>query len=446
MPEYDPPAGFPARLLNSEDMEAACRARDFATVFRLAKRAGIHPALIGRRCLLTPSRVAEILKGQRKVVDIQVVERIADGLRIPGLMLGLAPRAWEQEFTEGARPAPPGSTEAEAADEFAPAPSDSALAEETCDPAFVADLVASQLTQHYRCADFFGARHTLPPATHQMRTLAGCLVTATGPRRTALLRTASRMAEFVGWLHQDLGHLASASYWSDRSMEWAQEAADDHMQAYVLFRKSNQAAIRSQGAKVVSLARAAQRLPDLPPRLKALAAQQEAQGYSLMRNSRAAHAKFDEALALASQPDAGPASGVDTSYCTPEYVEIQRATCRSGLGEPEKAIAAFQAQLAGLPPIYRNDRGVYLARLARAYTCAGEHGQAVGTATQALTIASQTGSARTMAELTAVADAVRAHCTDQEVSTFLARFETISNRLSTGHAQPQHEMLATWMS
>ncbi|MCO6740605.1 helix-turn-helix domain-containing protein, partial [Streptomyces sp. CHA15] len=72
------------------------RRRDFGAVFRLVKaRAGVYPSMIARRCDLTPSRVGEVMAGRRQLVRMDVVERIADGLRIPGHMLGLARRSWE---------------------------------------------------------------------------------------------------------------------------------------------------------------------------------------------------------------------------------------------------------------------------------------------------------------------------------------------------------------
>ncbi|GEC08756.1 hypothetical protein SSP24_64110 [Streptomyces spinoverrucosus] len=96
MPDADLPQELPARLLTDPEMIDACRVRDFARVFRLVKiRAGIYPSMIARRCELTPSRVGEVIAGQRQLQHMDVIERIADGLRIPGHMLGLARRAWE---------------------------------------------------------------------------------------------------------------------------------------------------------------------------------------------------------------------------------------------------------------------------------------------------------------------------------------------------------------
>ncbi|MEV8308378.1 hypothetical protein AB0P36_13695 [Streptomyces flavidovirens] len=246
-----------------------------------------------------------------------------------------------------------------------------------------------------------------------------------------MLRIGGRTAEFLGWLYQDLGDFRAAGYWSDRAMEWAQEAADNHMQSYVLFRKSHQAASQVNAERTIGLARAAQRVPSLTSGISALAAQQEATGYALQRNPKAALAKFDEARELASLPTANdPASTLDTSYCTPAYIEMQRANCWIDLGDPLRAVQLFEDEIAALPQIYRNDRGVYLARLARAYGKAGEPEQGAETATKALAIAAQTGSARTLAELAAVSRAVGSRQSVPAVATFIERFQIVRDRFA----------------
>ncbi|MFD4241831.1 hypothetical protein ACFWP3_09565, partial [Streptomyces sp. NPDC058525] len=87
---------LPERLLGMPEFIQACKEHDFAAVFSLVKsRAGIYPAQIARLCELTPSRVGEITDRKRRLTQLAVIERIADGLRIPGGMLRLAARPWE---------------------------------------------------------------------------------------------------------------------------------------------------------------------------------------------------------------------------------------------------------------------------------------------------------------------------------------------------------------
>jgi len=102
-------------------------------------------------------------------------------------------------------------------------------------------------------ANFFGARQSIPSTVHHAQSITRLLERADGPTREALLRTGALVAEFLGWLFQDLGDFRTAAYWSDRSMEWAQEAADDHLQSYVLYRKSHQAASQGGAQKAVAL-------------------------------------------------------------------------------------------------------------------------------------------------------------------------------------------------
>lgn len=150
-----------------------------------------------------------------------------------------------------------------------------------------------------------------------------------------------------------------------------------------------------------------------------------------MNNPRAALAKFDEAHELASAPaEVRPDSRLDTSYCTPTYVEIQRANCWIDLGDPMRAVRLFEEELATLPRVYRNDRGVYLARLARAYAKSNEPELAADTAGRALAIVNQTGSGRTLTELDSVANLVGERQNVPAVATFTEQFTLVRDRLT----------------
>ncbi|MFJ7910243.1 hypothetical protein [Kitasatospora sp. NPDC096204] len=264
--------------------------------------------------------------------------------------------------------------------------------------------------------------------TRHFRLLDRLQQDAEGRARDELLTIGARTAEFLGWLNQDLGDFDRALFWSDRAMEWAQEAGDDVMAAYVLFRKSNQATAQRNAPKAVSLARAAQRSVGATHRIRALAAQQEAQGHAMMGNSRFAQAKFDEAHEIAAAPDDSHADdALDLAYCTPTYIEMQRANCLIELGDPHTAVGMLEAELRVLPPVYRNDQGVYLSRLARAYAVSGEPEQAAAAADRALSIAVDTESARAMSELSAAGKALQRWSAVPQVATFTHRLALMSS-------------------
>ncbi|MEU8131909.1 helix-turn-helix domain-containing protein [Streptodolium elevatio] len=91
--------------MTSPQMREACAERDVGAIFALARdRAGMSLSRLARLCEMTPSRVGEYIKGRARVRQQHVVERVADGLRIPGEMLGLAPRPWEADADAATEP------------------------------------------------------------------------------------------------------------------------------------------------------------------------------------------------------------------------------------------------------------------------------------------------------------------------------------------------------
>ncbi|MGW1430295.1 helix-turn-helix domain-containing protein [Streptomyces sp. NPDC002431] len=95
---YQPPTALPPDLLGDEDVQRALRAHDFGTVFRLARgRAGISYSKIATECDTKPDRVGTLARGTGRITSFEKVVRIADALRVPGHMVGLAPRPWESE-------------------------------------------------------------------------------------------------------------------------------------------------------------------------------------------------------------------------------------------------------------------------------------------------------------------------------------------------------------
>ena len=85
-------------LRASPEMVRALADRDIGVVFDLLhRRGGVTLRALGAAVGMTASRVQEIARGRRRVASIDVLERIADALRVPGVQLGLAPRPWEAD-------------------------------------------------------------------------------------------------------------------------------------------------------------------------------------------------------------------------------------------------------------------------------------------------------------------------------------------------------------
>ncbi|MEV7773065.1 helix-turn-helix transcriptional regulator [Kitasatospora sp. NPDC086791] len=99
------PIRLPDLAWQNAEVRDALRRRDVATLFRYVQHhSGASQARIGAQTGMTQSRVNEIINGRRGVTQLDVFERIADGLQMPDparRLLGLAPRA-EGQRTVGA--------------------------------------------------------------------------------------------------------------------------------------------------------------------------------------------------------------------------------------------------------------------------------------------------------------------------------------------------------
>jgi hypothetical protein len=56
---------------------------------------GFTPSHLARRCEMTVSKVQDYAKGRTLAQSISIFERVCDGLHIPGQMLGVGRRPWE---------------------------------------------------------------------------------------------------------------------------------------------------------------------------------------------------------------------------------------------------------------------------------------------------------------------------------------------------------------
>lgn len=275
--------------------------------------------------------------------------------------------------------------------------------------------------------NLLGPRYALSGVLGQLDTINELLTSAGTAGRPQVVRLAAQYAESASWLYEDSGGTAEARHWSGRALEWAIEANDPLMTSWVLFRRSQQAVPSGNAAQVLGLAGAARRAaPELLPPMRAALDQQEAHGLALDGNETAAHRKLDDAHAWAAVDAAGDARTGHGSFCTASYIEVQRAGCWLTLGQPARAIQLYEATLPGLPDVYRRDRGVALGRLASAYAASGEPEAAARTATEALDIGQEVGSARTLGVVRAVGKTLSGHWKLPAVAHFMGELATES--------------------
>jgi hypothetical protein len=94
-----PPDYLPRELLSRPDFADACDSRDLGAIFKIATKwggVGFTPSHLARRCEMSVGRVGHYMRGLKQAQSIEVFERVSDALHIPGVMLGISRRTWEE--------------------------------------------------------------------------------------------------------------------------------------------------------------------------------------------------------------------------------------------------------------------------------------------------------------------------------------------------------------
>ena len=265
--------------------------------------------------------------------------------------------------------------------------------------------------------NLLGGGAVLPAVHGQIQVIRELRTERRGADRQALLTLQAQYAEFAGWLHQDARDFQAAGFWLDRALEWSHAAADREMATYVMARKSQLAGDMRDGTSAVDLAGAAGSMARKASRLKATAAAYGAHGYALSGQRTACLRAIDAAREIAGRLEDNPGSPWAT-WLDGAYVDVQRGRCLSALGDHAKAATVFQQAIRDLPPAFRRDRGVYLAREALAHAGSRDPEQAAAVGMQAVAIAHGTQSGRVIDELAQVGTGLAPWATLPAVADF----------------------------
>lgn len=292
---------LPAELLASAEWQEACRARDFARIFRLVKvKAGIYPSRIAALCGMTPSRVGEIMAGRRGLAHIDVIERVADGLRIPGAWLGLAHRPWEipapartEERLPAPLPAVPEETQcAEPAEEL-----DDLLAL-VDGRATRSTLTAlrSSVQDYWRRDNAHGGATLRPAVVGHLRYVGRLLDSAEGGLRHDLQGVAAELARLSGWAYFDARQYSTARTYFTQALKLSHTQGDSLFMANVLSCMSLLATYDGNPNDAVTLACRAQdaaRAAGEQPLVMSMLNLREAFAHATLRDAQACHQAVD---------------------------------------------------------------------------------------------------------------------------------------------------------
>jgi len=251
-----------------------------------------------------------------------------------------------------------------------------------------------------------GPKQSLPIVLGLIAAIEKIAADANPATRRDLLRAGAYASEFAGWLYRDVCVPELANYWRDRAVEWAQVSGDATMQGYVLLKKSQAVWDERDALRMLTLAEAAQDGPwRLPARVRAEAAQQQARGHAMLNgNTALMESKLSEARSLLDQDRAN--AGARTAEVAAHYDEalfgLQVAICYCEAGQPERSLELYDRWLS--PEIFsRRDYAYFLALKGEAHAIAEEPDNAAAAGLEAISLARETESVRTVQEVTRLA-------------------------------------------
>lgn len=248
-------------------------------------------------------------------------------------------------------------------------------------------LFQEQLHQMKRLGQSLAPAAMLPVLSAQASTITALASRTTGSSRADLLITASRFAEYIGWMAQERGDETAALHATAEAVELARAGGDTDLADYALVRRALVTYYNGDAARTIALARQAQRSA-APPRVRGLAAQREAQGHALAGDGKACGRALDRArdlLAAAVDPSAGPVLGT-TQLKDP--VSMVEGWCLYDLGHPGRAADVLERECRRIAPDALNTRARYGLRHALALSVSGEIERSCETARELLALMS----------------------------------------------------------
>jgi tetratricopeptide (TPR) repeat protein len=342
--------GLPRHLLADPTIVQALADRAFGLVFTRAQDAGMSFNAIAAATNMKAERVSLVARGAARITQIDTIERIADGLRIPGEMLGLAPRSWEgttanphsgryeamqrRQLLRGALAAGLTATALpHLADVLAEA--DSALAAEGTADLEHLQAATEQHSYGYQgraaqdmLADLIADFADLTPLLRRPQPAA---------TRIELSRIMGQLGGMTAVVLHDLGHGRQAYAWFDTAFRAAEQSGDRSLQAWTLGRKAMLPLNFGAPSKAADLAERARRVAGTGNTAAAtLAAAVTARAYALAGRPNQAEAALRDAERLADAlPDEQRA---DTWFGLGEQKHhVHRSHALTALGETSRA-------------------------------------------------------------------------------------------------------------
>lgn len=385
---------LPRHLLADPEVRQALARRDFRIMLLAAHAAELSFNAIADATGIKAERISKVARGTARFTAMETVERIADGLHIPGEMLGLATRPWETE------PAPPGGKEdpvdrrdvlrgtlAAALAGITPALADAdqalAYTGPTPDDLTTVEAAAEKHSRGYRGR----APATVLGDLVDELAAAAPLLRQHQPRtsRTTITHALGQLGGLTAIVLHDLGRHREAYQAFATAARAAKASRDQQLHAWVLARKAMvplNFGAPQVAARVAEQARALAGTSETAA--AALAASVAGRAYALLHDRDAALAALTDADIIAGRLTGAQAADTWIGYC-PQKHHVHRSQAMTALGETTEARTAQQTALTLTAPTSTMTRTLLLLDAA---ACDHRDGDSLGacrTAADALT-------------------------------------------------------------
>ncbi|MFF3531495.1 helix-turn-helix domain-containing protein [Streptomyces rubiginosohelvolus] len=430
---YQPPTALPRDFINQEDVHRALVAHDFGSVFRLAReRAGISYSRFATECDIKPNRVGELARGIGRITTFEKIVQIADALRIPGHLLGLAARPWEPDSPghtseQRGQPHVRRRTILQAATSTGLAAALPALHRpeppRRITPAYVEQLRA-RAARLRRLDIVLGGGDThrvyLAEVQHTKSLLRDAVFT--GDSRQKLTALLAEQAQQAGWAAFDGGRAREARSLYEESRTHARDAHDDDLYGNALAFLAYQE-LSDDRTAAVSFARASCTTitPITPSTVRALLYERLAWACAVDGQAADTERALDaarDALDTAEEDEPQPDWSAWVDYTE---LEIMTGRCWTELNRPLRAVPVLTRALSRYSDDHARDKSLYLSWLAQAYLTAGEVEEAARHVSRAATLAYGVASQRPAHRLTPLITDLRPHAGIGAVRELLER-------------------------
>ena len=398
------PTALPRDLLTDEEMQRALAQHDFGRVFRLAReRAGLSYSRIAAECDIKPERVGSLARGRGRITTFAKIVEIADALRVPGHLVGLAPRPWETKALPAHMQSKEIGTTVRRRSILQAATTGLAAAL----PALHSPAAPAQITSGYvdqlrartarlrRLDDILGGGDTYRVYLSEYQRTKQLLRTssATDETRRGLLGLISEQAQQAGWAAFDGGQPTEAASLYAESMAAAREAGDGDLLGNALAFLAYQTADRDQAAEIAARG-CASITSHTPAGVRALLFERLAWACATANRPTDTERALTAARAALEEQRQDEAAPDWAAWVDDTELDIMAGRCWTELRRPLRAVPVLTAALARYDDIHARDKALYLSWLADALISAGEVEEAARVTGDALDLAVGVASVR----------------------------------------------------